>query len=201
MSFALELIAATREANLENLRELLSKKDHRGRYNVTDHDIRRALYEAASVGGSVEACRLLWERLSHFEKQMYGSIYMSRCGSPLHHAVRRGQLELVRLFIEEFQWNIDQANLGHETPLLLATNSEALTRYLLENGANVDTGLPYGPLYKAVWANRTEVARLLLVEYEADPNLYRRPVHEEEDYLNRERDLRITDVAIQKGNA
>jgi Ankyrin repeats (3 copies) len=107
--------------------------------------------------------------------------------------------DVVRLFIQEFKWNINQENIYGVTPLCRAAENVEMARFLLENGANVNHGGEFGPLSGAVGTNNAELVRFLLVEYQANPNLNRRPV-EFEDTIRRGY-LRITDSAIRNGNA
>jgi hypothetical protein len=98
------LIDAIRAGELDTIRVILSQEhDEDGLPEATDDDIHKALEE----GGSVEACRLLWERLTSSEKEMYFAEEIDAIG-PLHWAANYGHLHVVRLFVKEFNWNINQ---------------------------------------------------------------------------------------------
>jgi hypothetical protein len=76
------LRAAVRAREIENLRALLSQEDESGHPAINDDDIHEALLVAAQEG-SVEACRLLWEKLSRRGKQKYFGKKIEEIG-PLH---------------------------------------------------------------------------------------------------------------------
>jgi ankyrin repeat protein len=170
---------AIESGDMATLREMIfSLQDAVGDLVVADDHIHEALFDA-TLSGSVEACRLLWGKLSWRGKRLYFAAHHSSCNAPLHEAASTGDLDIVRLFIKEFKWHINQKDSLHMTPLSRAEHLET-ARFLLENGANVNQGGEYGPLWYAVRQNNTEVSRLLLVEYEADPNLNRRRPGDEE---------------------
>jgi Ankyrin repeats (3 copies)/Ankyrin repeat len=198
MSSIIERVrAAVQAGDLVNLRALVSQQDA--------HDnIDWALSEAAMVG-CVESCRVLWEMLSPQGKQIYFASGRSYSyGYPvILVAINCGQLEIVRLFIEEFKWNINRKDMRGDTPLYYATVDSRIEicRYLLEKGANVnlggmELGIENGPLWLAVRFGDTDIVRLLL-QYGADPNLNRRPANEED--WTRQRCPRHTDYAIWNG--
>jgi ankyrin repeat protein len=123
--------------------------------------------------------------------------------------VENGHFDIVRFFIDECDFCVNYYGLGPNgaTPLYFATNSEEMSRLLLKNGANPDLAgtmgrsgsraAEFGPLYLAVRGNNTAVARLLLVEYHANPNLNHKP----EDDCRKSWCPRNTDLAIMHGNA
>jgi ankyrin repeat protein len=172
-----QLSAAINAGDLVHLRTILLQKKGK-RHIVTDHFLHYALYEATQKG-SVESCRLLWERLSEDGKGKYfadKSINDAISGSLLHTAVIFGQLKVVRFFIEECNFNINQKDRIGRTPLFYARRSVELTGYLLEHGADVN--LYKGTLTYAVETRRTEIGRLLL-RHGAVPNreCFHRAIH------------------------
>jgi Ankyrin repeats (3 copies) len=139
-----------------------------------DDDIHSAL-EAAAREGSVEACRFLWKRLSRAGKQRYFAATCCSFPSPIYAAICEGQLAVVCLFFEEFKWNINQTIRFGDTPLATTVfkNNLEMSRFLLQHGANPNLGeRHHNALRIAVYSNSVELARLLLVEYHANPNLH-----------------------------
>jgi ankyrin repeat protein len=223
---------AIRAGNFEKLRGLVSAKKKIGdsvlvqHSTVTRQQTNVALFFAV-YRGCVESCRILWNGLGKRAKQIYtksldsptrtnrSSSTSSSINYPLHSAVYLGRFEIVRLFIQEFHWNVNQTNgLGH-TPLSCAINNVEMTRFLLQNGANANVrgGGVRGncsPLVHAVEQNSIDVVRLLL-ENGADPNQkqYRGPVDDEDDVENQRGTCSRTahtrcrpiDIVIQNGHA
>jgi hypothetical protein len=159
----------------------------------------------------LEGCRLLWGKLSQRGKRRYFQPTIDGYGAR-HIAANWRRFDLVRLFIQEFKWNINQENeYGHAllfeavhngytslTPIV--TPDLEMARFLLENGANVDQGGKYGPFWFAVKQDNIEACHLLLAEYHANANLHRKPVNTEDGNLH-QHGLRHTHLAIQNGNA
>jgi ankyrin repeat protein len=227
-----ELHDAIRTGNLVKLRKLVSPyviDGHLVKHSaVTRQHINIALFYAV-YKGCVESCRILWKHgLGKRAKQ--GSMASplsslstknkddgsnkSHCSNyPLHSAVCLGRLEIVRLFVQEFRWNVNQANGHGNTPLSCSVNNVDMTRFLLQNGANANgdcRGFGGGcevqsssPLLVAVHANSPPVVRLLL-EHGADPNLHRlRSAKDAENHQPGTSTIahsRCIDIAIQKGN-
>ena len=152
-SIASQLICAIRTGNLGNLRDILSLQEsdqqQGGNHGsavlrtVTDRDIERALFDTASpmleavAQGRVEACRLLWARLSPISKQKYlddsiDTRWFAYFGL-LHTAAAAGgyRIEIARLFIEEFHFNVNKLNEKGETPLFVASNNNEIGGFLL----------------------------------------------------------------------
>jgi hypothetical protein len=180
MTFAQELIYAVLEGAVQRIRELLSQVNQRGRH---DGDIQAALLAAAHQAhvGNVEVCRLLWEKLSMRGKKRYraskSSKHFSEC--PLMLALQYGRMELVRLFVQEFKFNVNQKNINC-TPLCMALELQSLDHhvtdaqrqelalFLLENGAKVNHFVKLSALTNAVQREYTELVRILLVDYRAN---------------------------------
>jgi ankyrin repeat protein/mono/diheme cytochrome c family protein len=92
--------------------------------------------------------------------------------TPLHHAAGYGDLETIKLLIDNGA-DVNAKNRRGSTPLLWAIDNEAKVRLLLSRGANVNARQVEGrtPLYQAAsLGNATAVVRLLL-DNGADPNL------------------------------
>jgi Ankyrin repeats (3 copies) len=182
-----QLVHAVQEGREQQLRELLSLVDERGRSAVTDDDIHSALCVAARENSDI-ACRILWERLSaRGKKKRYFASRTATYWCPLHLALIYGHYAIARLLVQEFKFSHRNLN----TPLCIVLGLELYTytsriteitdaerlemvRFLLENGAKVNQGGKCSPLAKAVETNSDEVCRLLLVEYQANPNPARR---------------------------
>jgi ankyrin repeat protein len=206
---------------IRRLQELLSQHVH-----VPDAVLRFALFQAAarqrqghtgssssSSSSSVEeACRLLWTRMSPRGKQEYfaSKQTVSNCRYSLHEAVRSGNCEMVRLFLEEFKFNVNQKDNVENTPLCYAaiSSNEEMSRLLLEAGAHVNRGgkppmygLPeVGPLWLAVrHGTATPAMARLLLQHGADFNwnYWSRPGCNDDSAIY----LRTTDLAIQNGYA
>jgi ankyrin repeat protein len=202
LSIARQLNDAVRAGDLEKLREIIILSQEED--DITDDsDIHEALAVAA-VHAQVEACRFLWAKLSRQGKSIYLEARKNQYDH-LHQAVVYGRLDVVRLFIQEFQWNINALTRDGFSPLCFAITNLEMARFLLENGANVNHGGSDfdGPLTAAVRHNNEEVVRLLLVEYQANPNLNRRRPVVEQDASRQLQEIypRNTDLAILNGNA
>jgi ankyrin repeat protein len=198
--FAQQLSDALDSRDWVNLRAILSHEDDGGRPSVMNSDIVKA-FEWAAMDHHIEACRILWEKLSMRGKQEYffgattGSLGIRSLGN-LHQAANWGRI--VRFLVEECKVNVNQINRYGDTPLSYAIPQLATSRFLLEHGADPNQGGPYGPLGNAVHQNHTELCRLLLVEYQAKPNLNRKS--DDEGDANQVRKLRNTDIAIRNGS-
>jgi ankyrin repeat protein len=210
-----EVLNAIQERDLERLRTLLNT--NQGDDCISDHSIAFALCKAADHWDSVEACRLLNDRLSvNYKKRWHQS---SKCknDSPLHAAAFSGRLETVRFLLPMFDVNL--MNESNRTPLWYAaasvitpqnnySNSLTICQLLLDNGAHVNhiqgEKALFGILYHPVWEGHTELVRLLL-EHGADPNVgRRRPGHSTivTTTINLDQgDWYCTDVAILNGHA
>jgi hypothetical protein len=87
---------------------------------VTEIDIHEALSVAAKAG-SVGSCRLLWGGFSRRGRRRYFTTTIT-LPCPLHAAAWCWQLlDIVRLSIEEFKWNINQTDGSGNTPLCCST--------------------------------------------------------------------------------
>jgi ankyrin repeat protein len=200
MSIQDQLIYAIQTGyNVHLLCYLLSLKDADGRQWAA-----KAMCAAAEKGSgiddcNIEGCRLLWGKLSRrAQKKYFAAKISSHQGSALGVASYGGNLKMVRLFIEEFEWNINQTVHHGHTPMYDAAKLLEVARFLLDNGADPHGGR-HGSLWFAVRQDNTEVTQLLLVEYHANPNLNRRSWFEDEEAGQRY-DPRNTDLAIQHGN-
>jgi ankyrin repeat protein len=175
---------------------------------VTDEEIDNALSAAATADGHQHSamkacCGILFAQLStaatrkYFRKQWPRGL---KTTSPLHEAAENGNLALVRFFIEELKFNINQMDHGGNTPLYhaakypykLYSNRQGIydtkvefvqmVRFLLEEGADPnlvsETGNfdeRYYPLYQALKGeseNHVYMQQIirLLLQYGADPN-------------------------------
>jgi Ankyrin repeats (3 copies) len=158
-----QLLLAIDAGYLEGLRAILSQQQD-GWLVVTEEDIETALVHAVRYG-HVQACRVLWQSLRPSEKQVYLETRVFGIVSVLHEATQRGHLEVVRFFIEECGFNVNQEDRGMNTALFYAYNSAEITGYLLEKGANVEEGSLYNA---ARHGGNADVVRLLLL-HGADP--------------------------------
>jgi ankyrin repeat protein len=191
-----ELIQWVRDSGAGAIRsmltDLLSTKSND--VAVKDEEIDEVLLLAARDGQLKNTCEILYQQLSTAGKKKYVAKQWNGVSfaSPLHVAAEEGSLELVRLFIEELKFNINQMDYGGHTPLCHATplnirlfdapwTSVKMIRFLLEEGADPnivsDTKNVYGyPLHRILQRERgytpnTELIARLLLEYGADPNL------------------------------
>jgi ankyrin repeat protein len=175
---------------------------------VTDDDVDEALYSAAVVG-FVEACRLLWQKLSPSAKEKYTDAdEFPALKSPLHLAARGDHRDVVRLFVEEYHFNVNQFDPCGRTPLHYAVkeydgDEHPLSRFLLENGANVN--MTRGAHRKSIldWAvyySNTSLVRLLLFEYGADPMITCGPINHEQEMSGVNGWGPITSTAITNGD-
>ncbi|RYP17553.1 hypothetical protein DL765_004442 [Monosporascus sp. GIB2] len=88
--------------------------------------------------------------------------------APVHIAISRDDVRLLRLLLEQKDVNLNTWDIGKATPLMRAVKSEEMTRMLLEKGADPNIR-PDGDdpvLLHAVQKDQTEVVRLL-VQYNA----------------------------------
>ena len=179
------LDASIRPGGLATMRTLLSQ------HTFPDCDIELALrISAARTPGHVESCRLLWPRLSQAAKQKYTTVEGSSnmkpfFENPLVQAAHQGHLEVVRFFILDCNFSVNQEISGpvgghHRkrcySPALgaaisTATNTRVeIARLLLENGADPHTGVAYSHIFAATEFGDIDMVRLLL-EHGADPKI------------------------------
>ena len=124
------------------------------------------IHEAAK-SGDVTLLRTLLDQ-DHDQSLLYSKDEQGK--TPLHWAVGRGQLEVVKVLLDEYHVKIDVTNGNDGTPLHVAA-SQAQTkaaRMLLDRGAMVNARAKDGatPLHFACFKGRkqghVEVARMLL---------------------------------------
>jgi ankyrin repeat protein len=71
---------------------------------------------------------------------------------------------MVCLLICAFEFNVNQKDIHGKTPLFYATESLAMTRFLLENGADANHRDGHGrtPIYSVIQGGRTEILSIML---------------------------------------
>ena len=201
-------ILADDEAGLVDVRELLSGQLHG--VDLDDTVPSFALFKAARHG-RVETCRLLWKTLRPSGKQKYFVSETESRNRPLHIAVEKcAHFAVGKLLVEDCHFNINQTDFAGDTPLhyVFLRHSEAMCRYLSENGAEVNRGgmmlghgtVAFGPLCFAV-EDGDRVLVDLLLEDGADPNFNRTmPATTKDNEDDSQDKSRNTDNAITRGN-
>ena len=131
------------------------------KYHTTDEQINELgdtlLHQAAEKGDVEEARRLIEQGVDINARNEYRQ-------TPLHLAVINEKREVFELLLEKGA-DVNARNFDGDTPLHSAvTREHALTKALIDAGANVRTPGEFGfkPLHLAVLANKFETADLLL---------------------------------------
>lgn len=87
-------------------------------------------------------------------------------GSWLHVAASKGQLEMVKVLVKDFDLDVDLGNsVSNGAPIHSAAlgGNYDVVKYLLDRGAKLDTSEPVrNPLFGAILGGNVEVAKLLL---------------------------------------
>jgi Ankyrin repeats (3 copies) len=166
---------------------------------ATDSFIDESL-QIFAHNGYHTACRFLCRRLSPGLREKYAADHRpDNSSSPLIVAVKNNQLAVVRFFVEECNFNVNQIHNKFATALHNARDSE-LCRLLLENGADPNLYCDIGStvINHAIYYENASIIRLLL-DYGADPNVDCRIEqdggHDDDNYHHR-----TIEYAINVGN-
>ena len=130
-------------------------------------EIDKQLFTAVRQGDNKEVKRLL-ENGANVNAVEHGEFKATL--TPLHIAVKENNLECVRLLIEHgANVNAKDSKVGGDYPLWYASPYRGeIMRLLLDNGADVNKAKA---LHCAIYRGETEIAEMLLSEYQADPNV------------------------------
>jgi ankyrin repeat protein len=179
-----QLNTAIEEGNMENIRAILSQRDHNG---VTDDDILHAFCIIGYPGihqrfeHPLEACATLYAGFSESGKEMRSPSTEKMIGwSPLHSAAWYGRKDIVTWLVLEKGNDVNRQDDRGQTPLSVAAEPlnnggaddfDNICKLLLENGALPNSVDSHGrtPLDAAVNCSKNDVIRLLLEDYHVVP--------------------------------
>ena len=136
------------------------------------------LIEDSASSTAFERCTRTKDLIELMNKMLYEKYlwidgpHLTNGDTPLHSAIRRGEIDTAQKFIKQENMDVNQLNSSYETPLHLACalGNESAVHLLVLNGADMYKRDLYNntPIHRAVAQGHVEIMNLLILAFGCD---------------------------------